>query len=150
MYSPLGFGNARLPPHIDVAIGAAALLYVVYCKVSAISFRRRAVAVDGVVLKSFPHTHFTSYFVSYSYQDKQRVAEYCGLPLVTEYRVGQTIRVLIDGTDPPDMAVPETVHNAPGAHSGTCFLEGRSLFSLWDIVIVAGAIGLIVWRMREL
>jgi hypothetical protein len=150
MYLTLGFGNARVPPHIDVAIAAAALLYAVYGKVSAVRFRRRAVAVDGVVLKSFPHAHFTSYFVSYSYQGKQRVAEYCGLPLITEYRIGQTIRILIDGTEPPDMAVSETTHNAPGAHSGTCTLEGKSLFSLWDIVFVAGAIGLLVWRLREL
>jgi len=149
MYSLLGFGRTHTPPQLDIAIAVLALLFVLYGMVSAIRFRKRAVAVDAVVLKSIPHSRFTSYFVSYDYQGKQRVAEYCGLPLVTEYRVGETLRILVDGTDPPDMPVPE-LHNAPGAHSGTCLLEHKPLISLWDVIFVAGAIGVIVWRMRDL
>jgi hypothetical protein len=150
MHWPPAFGHVRVPPQVDVTVGIAALLFVLHGKLSDFRFRRRSVAVDGVVLKSFPHSHRTSYFVAYSYQGVQRVAEYCGLPLVPELSLGQKVRILIDGTDPPDMEVPETAHNAPGAHAGTCTLEGKPLFSLWEIVFVAGAIALVFWRLREL
>lgn len=129
--------------HVDALFGALMLVYIAYAKVSAYRFRKRAVLVKGVVLKVFPHSRFTSYFVSYAHDGSTRVAEYCGAPLIREYKVGATLEILIDGSAPPDVPLPGEWHNAPGAHSGNCSLPGAMLFTPWDFVYVLASVYLV-------
>ncbi|MEY4578268.1 MAG: hypothetical protein RL701_2971 [Pseudomonadota bacterium] len=129
--------------HGPAICGALLLVYLVYAKWSVLDFRKHAVRVKGQVKKVFPHRHFTSYFLEYDYSGTPKVAEYCGAPLLREFSVGDHIEVMIDGRNPPNVAMPGEFHNAPGARSGDCELPGESVVSFIDVVYAAAAIYLI-------
>jgi len=129
--------------HLDLAIAALVLIQLMFGKWAEWRFRKRAVRVKGEVLKTFPHRHFTSYFVRYEYREVSRVAEYCGLPLVREFRPGDAIELLVDGSAPPNVPVPEDWHNAPGAHTGNSRRPDSPFVSFMDFVYVGVAVYLI-------
>jgi hypothetical protein len=115
-------------------------------KIDVVRFHRTAVQVRGVVLKVFGHGKHTSYFLRYEYEGKSRVAEYCGVPLFKEYKVGEELDVLIDSMHPPDVSVPDKLHVATST-VGNCTLPGLSLFHARGC-FAAGRVGL--FHRREL
>jgi len=57
---------ARL--HLDAALGLLVLLYIAFIKLSEMRSRKGTVVVKASVLKIFPHSRCTSFFVGYTWQ----------------------------------------------------------------------------------
>lgn len=116
-------------------VGWGLLGAIVLGKIGLVRFRRDAVQVRGTVLKIFGHGKHTSYFLRYEYEGKSRVAEYCGVPLFREYKIGEELDVMIDSTNPPDVSVPDKLHVATSTE-GNCTLPGLRLFTLADALLL--------------
>jgi hypothetical protein len=128
--------NASIVPfRWEPVVGGLLLVFFVLSKIGLVRFRRSAVQVRGVVLKSFGHGKHTSYFLRYEYEGRSRVAEYCGVPLFQEYKIGEELEVLIDSTSPPDVSVPDKCHVATSTE-GNCMLPGLRLFTLTDALLL--------------
>jgi hypothetical protein len=117
--------------------------FFVLQKIGSLKFRKRAVEVSGQVLKIFPYSRHTAYFIAYEYQGTRRVAEYSGLPLVPEYKVGEQLQIMIDGSNPPNVELPDKRPPSTGT-GAACYLPGEPLISLLDILIVGVCIFAIV------
>jgi hypothetical protein len=101
--------------------------------------------VRGEVLKVFRHTRYISYFISYRYEAASRVAEYREGSLITSYKQGAPIELLIDRSAPPNVSLPCDTHAVWfNSSASACVLADESVFSLWDFAMAIAAIVLIV------
>ena len=125
-------------------LGSLFLMYGVYTKLMLVRFRKTALEVSGVVLKVFPHSRSTSYFLAYDYEGTRRIAEYSGPPLLRQYEPGASIRVLIDPSAPPDVPLPGDTHVLWfGSVGGNCILADQPLLTFADALIVGAFVYLL-------
>ena len=124
-------------------VGIVLIVTQLWLKWEAWKYHQRAVTVRGEVLKIFPHSKYTSYFLAYEYGGQRRIAEYRGMPLVPEYKLGETFEVAIDGQDPPDVPLPDKTHAVWFGMGATVDLPGFSWFRLGDALWLGMSIFLI-------
>jgi hypothetical protein len=132
--------------HLDAVLGIVLLGYLTFAKWSELRSRRHAVSLPATIVKVFPHRHFTSYFLSYTFEGVARTAEYCGPPLASKGQPGDPLVILIDPRNTPDVPIPDELHNAPGGGvgGGTCSLPETSVITWLDALYAAAAIALII------
>jgi hypothetical protein len=130
--------------HLDAVLGIVLLGYLIFAKLSELRSRRHAQRLTATIVAVFPHRHFTSYFVRYTFEGAARTAEYRGPPRVAKGQPGDRLDILIDPRSTPDVPIPDGSHNAPGAAGGSCSLADTRVVTWLDLLYGAAAIILIV------
>lgn len=136
--------------HLDFGYPLAAfatLGWIAYGKYTDLRFRKRAVAVRGIIVRKFPRQRYTSFFIRYEFGGQTRGAEYCriGSGALEE---GQSLTILIDPKAPPDSKIPEGNAVSAGIDWGNCILPTTPLWAAWDFVYLLGALILLGLWLR--
>lgn len=129
-----------------VVIGVLVLAFQAYCIWEGWRFRRRALRVPAELVKSIRYSKHISYYLSYRHMETTKVAEYCGPGLLTEFKPGDKLEILIDPDEPPDVQIPEGTH-IRFSRSGNCIPADESLVSLGTWAFAAFAVFLILYGL---
>ena len=132
-----------VPYHLDAVLGVVVLIMLLAGKLHEVRWRRRAVRVAAVVLKLAPATRHTSYFMKFSWQGSERVAEYRGGPARRRFEAGDALEVLVD-PERPGAPFSSEQPEAAFASCPACEPVAEPLVSFWDVFYGCASIALIV------